>query len=165
MIIGVDIAKNGCGFAVADGDVVKASGSWDFSQYDDGAQATMFYRFQSKVDSLMRKDRVICVAYEEVNFCRGKAWARIFYGMRAVLLMAGYRWGLSAVHLAPSQIKKLVAGHGNASKSDVMSAVNEHYGMAVEDHNESDAIALCLSLYRMGMPGMGPICDLQNTSS
>jgi len=51
---------------------------------------------------------------------------------------------------APSQIKLLTAGKGNASKAEMVAAVNSIYKIQTSDDNEADAVAL-LGIVRDGI--------------
>lgn len=62
--------------------------------------------------------------------------------------------GCHVYEVAPTQVKKYVAGKGNASKMEVMAAAIKRYpGMDIEDDNQADAVGLAALLSRaLGKP-------------
>ena len=116
-------------------------GTWDFSRKGKKTKAAQMQEFYSIVQEYI--SGVDFVAYE-------KPGGRFYSGVRShanfegVLLLAcstppkvKYK-GYSA-----TQIKKFITGKGNASKQEVIEAV-EDLGYKVEDDNQADAIALYL---------------------
>lgn len=57
------------------------------------------------------------------------------------LLRAGYPAGL---YVAPSSLKKLFAGSGNADKDEMGAAILESYGESFEDDDQADAFCLAI---------------------
>lgn len=75
-----------------------------------------------------------------------------------VLLAAGLR-DLEVMELAPAEVKRAVAGRGNASKEQVRRAVMAQCGLkSVKGPSDvSDAIAIALCAARRGARGGGPL--------
>lgn len=64
--------------------------------------------------------------------------------------LAGFLSGVGETHLvSPKTLKMVVAGHGSASKPDMIHAVNEIQQINLEkkDHNTADAIAIGIWYY------------------
>jgi len=68
----------------------------------------------------------------------------------ATAKIAAARVGAMYLEYAPSQIKLLTAGKGNASKAEMIAAVNSIYKIQTSDDNEADAVAL-LGIVRDGI--------------
>ncbi len=65
---------------------------------------------------------------------------------RGAILFAAMSRGLKVVHYSPRQIKKLLTGSGNASKSQVQSAVQREFDLSAppEPNDVADACAAAL---------------------
>lgn len=65
---------------------------------------------------------------------------------RGAILFAAMSRAVQVVHYTPRQIKKLLTGSGNASKSQMQSAVQREFGLAAppEPHDVADACASAL---------------------
>lgn len=70
---------------------------------------------------------------------------RIACHIEAVLLMTAATWGIppERIHeVAPKTVKKHATGKGNATKAEVLAAVNERHGLQLTDDNVADSRAL-----------------------
>jgi len=86
------------------------------------------------------------VAFEEVRRHIGTDAAHVYGGMMATLTRFCEENQIPYEGIPVGTIKKHIAGKGNASKDDVISAVNFRFGLnhstPVVDDNEADALAI-----------------------
>lgn len=72
---------------------------------------------------------------------------------RGVLMLGARRAGVRIVELKPAEVKKAVVGHGNASKQQMQSAIQELFGLAEApkppDVADALAIAVCAAHRRV----------------
>ncbi|MCO5166610.1 MAG: hypothetical protein M9894_09620 [Planctomycetes bacterium] len=54
----------------------------------------------------------------------------------------------------PAEVKKHATGRGNASKADMVEAARQRWRIAVDDHNQGDA--LCLLAWTLEEIGEAP---------
>ncbi|MBN9521217.1 crossover junction endodeoxyribonuclease RuvC [bacterium] len=68
---------------------------------------------------------------------------------RGAFLLAGAQRGVPALSYAPGRVKKLVTGHGRASKEQMQHAVARELNLAAppEPHDVADALAIALCHY------------------
>lgn len=83
------------------------------------------------------------IYYEDVRHHNGVIAAHVYGGLRAILMVFCHDKNIELMHIGVSVIKKYIAGHGLASKKNVIDAVN-FAGYNVSDDNEADALALLL---------------------
>lgn len=62
--------------------------------------------------------------------------------LRGVIQMVAAEYSISVKLFAPSTIKAFAAGHGHATKADMIRAVKRHWGIDVLSDDEADAIAI-----------------------
>lgn len=129
------------GFAVCDGST-RYSGSQNLAAKKHENWAARFERFRNLLDSLggnFPPDRVV---YEEVRAHSGTDAAHVYGAFMAEL----HKWcnerGIPLVGVPVGTIKKFATGKGNASKMEVLMAVEKRWGVLPQDDNEADAIAL-----------------------
>jgi Holliday junction resolvasome RuvABC endonuclease subunit len=83
------------------------------------------------------------VLYEEVRAHRGTDACQIFGGFLATLTAWCEHHGLAYEGVPVGTIKRHATGKGNATKDEVIAAVQAR-GFAPADDNEADALALLL---------------------
>ena len=67
--------------------------------------------------------------------------------MRGAYISACFRNGLAIHEIAPTTVKKLITGHGHASKEDIAAALKALVGFQRSGlpHDATDALAIALS--------------------
>lgn len=108
-----------------------------------------FEYFYSNLSSLIA-DTIACgvdmkrivIYYEKVHRHQGTDAAHMYGGYEAILLMWATMHGLRVVPVGVGTIKKYITGKGNASKEQVIAAINQSGYPYVTDDNEADALAL-----------------------
>jgi Holliday junction resolvasome RuvABC endonuclease subunit len=132
--VGIDPGRR-TGWAVLDGDGKRvASGCWHFKGKDWAR------RFAGHVDGLLRGLYVTKVGFEHVTFHKGKAWAEIYYGQKALLFAAIEGIDAPPVLVTPAKVK---ATGGSRVKYGLMHNALERWGLGEDypiDDNEADAL-------------------------
>ena len=64
-----------------------------------------------------------------------------------VIELIAMQYKLNITCYGPTHIKRIVAGIGSASKSQMIEAVNIKYSLSVKDDNEADAIGIYHTYY------------------
>jgi len=112
-----------------------ASGMWHFAGQDWARQ------FAGHIDGMrMRMGRAgtdYTIGFEHVTFHKGKAWAEIYYGQKALLFAA---FSDPPTLVTPAQVK---ATGGSRAKVGLMSNALEHFELGEDypiDDNEADAL-------------------------
>lgn len=108
---------------------------WAFQQW--------LYRIITQIPDIQ------CVYYEIVRRHLGTYAAHVYGGYRGILLAWAYDNNIPCFFLPPSTIKKYITGKGNASKQEVIQAV-QCRGFSPKDDNEADALALLLLALEVG---------------
>ncbi len=80
------------------------------------------------------------VAFEDVQFMKGRAQAQLWGGFRAVVTMLYPAIKIQAVTVV--ELKMFACNHGNATKEMMIAAVPERLRKPEMDDNEADAIHL-----------------------
>lgn len=111
-------------------------------RYEGGGMR--FLRFARWLDELHGAHPVGEVVYEEVRRHLGVDAAHIYGGLQAHLTAWCESRGIPYRGIPVGTIKRAVTGKGNASKAQVIAAV-QALGHAVTDDNVADAIALLLT--------------------
>lgn len=117
-------------------------GTLDYTPYsaDWGGLFNVHHKKISDLIGLYDIDRMII----ERNFHRGNA-SPLFAGLNAVAHMVAFIHDVERREYAPNSLKKMVAGHGHASKADMILAVRKSTGVTPDSDDEADAIALILA--------------------
>ncbi len=129
------------GFAVSDGST-RYSGSQNLAAKKHENWAARFEKFVVLLDSIAKNGVPDRVVYEEVRAHKGTDAAHIYGAFMAEL----HKWcnarNVPVTGVPVGTIKKFATGHGNASKMEVLMAVEKRYGVLAQDDNEADAVAL-----------------------
>lgn len=148
--IGLDCSTVRVGWAVVDvidGEYsLLASGDWHIGK---GKQST-----ENRLASLDRSLRAVLAGYGgdvcvvETAFAGVNVQSALRISeVRGVAILCAGQAGLAIKSVAPASVKKSVAGHGRADKSEVASAVKELFAQrpvfGSEDESDAVAIAVC----------------------
>ncbi len=134
---------------VADGDLV-ASDCWRLHEDGERPGVRFFRLFHRLAENYAAFGKPDIVVYETKFAIPGA-------GTRNLLVTGGYIGVIGAfceevrVHdvrsLAPSTVKKRIAGHGRASKAQMIEAARRLSGRPIEDDNEADAVCLAFAIH------------------
>src|SRR5690606_17134545 len=102
-----------------------------------------YLRFRGHLDEVHRMTPVQVVFYEEVRRHACTDAAHVYGGLLAVLTAWCEEHDIPYEGIPVATIKKHLTGKGNASKVEMIAAVQER-GFAVEDDNQADAVAIAL---------------------
>lgn len=141
-VISLDLGtKTGWAARLADGETLSGM----FHTLSRGASRDRYLNFRAFLDSClpMCGGHIDKCFYEQVQRHTGTRAAHVYGGFLATLSSFCVEHSIECVGVGVSTIKKYIAGHGFASKDEVISAVNSA-GYSVSDDNEADALALLL---------------------
>ncbi len=130
------------GWAIVQSGHVVKSGSENFKprRFDGGG--LRYLRFlQFLEDRRTHINSITAIFYEEVRRHIGVDAAHAYGGFLAVLTAWCENKQIAYEGVPVGRIKKHIAGKGNASKQEVIAAVNAR-GHKVTDNNEADAIGI-----------------------
>lgn len=135
-----------CGFAYRDGDRRVESGTQTFDLRRGESPGWRFMRFNEwlRHGFVWASGRPQLIIYEQAHL-RGGATTDLLVGMTTRLEEWAAEIGAEHKAVHSGTLKKAVAGHGKASKEEMMAAVGG------ADEHEADARAL-LRFYDLGMP-------------
>lgn len=159
LVLGLDLTTS-CGWAVTDlnGRTVD-SGVLDLRPGNGDHEGLRWVAFRGKLVRLLGqyRERLCAIGYERPS-TQQWATARLAFGQAALVELEASRDEIPTVDVSPSTIKKIVAGHGRASKEDVVAAVERATGPMRGRggtprgdklrSDEADAIGVCLVLVR-----------------
>lgn len=140
-ILALDLGT-ACGWASGDTrspDSGVAYGTFDLRAGRFSGGGMRFVRFENELDNF--KAQVDQVVFEEVRRHRGTDAAHVYGGLLAVLTAWCEKNKIPYQGHTVQAIKIFSAGKGNASKEEVIKAV-EGWGFQPKNDNEGDAIAL-----------------------
>ncbi len=154
-VAGIDQSFTACG--VSRVTVTNRLGTVDYSHWTSVVKEKKEDKGRDSVDRITDITHKVCGALME------GAWTSMIdlycvegyaYGMQNKShdmgeLSFGLRYSLKqsgciVIVAPPTCIKKLISGNGNASKSDMIYAVNTKFGVDFTDHNKADAFALAV---------------------
>ncbi len=124
------------------GDVIHA-GTWDLSCDRFEGAGMRYLKFEKAFRAALQG--VTLVAYEKVQRhgkFDGTAAAHVYGGITAHLMRICEETGIPYTGICVQDIKKVAAGHGNASKEEMVAAANRrwHLNLNVKSgHDEADA--------------------------
>lgn len=107
-------------------------------------------QIKSSLDEVLNDLRPQEMALEKLYAHYERTQPAILMGhARGVLMLAAAHHGISVTGYAATAVKKTVAGHGRAPKSQMQAAVCRHLGLgkAPEPHDVADALAIALCHY------------------
>lgn len=136
----LDLGKQTGWTILHDGIVQSGSKSFHVSRFSGGG--VQFLNFRNWLNALKYKFPGIEVVYfEEVRRHLGTDAAHIYGGFLAHLSAWCEESNISYQGVSVKTIKRFITGKGNASKADVIEAVQEK-GFCPMDDNEADSLAL-----------------------
>ena len=141
IILSLDLGTH-CGWKIGDRQM-SLSGVWDFgnSRFEGGGMR--FVKFVKQLNTIAETMKIDLVVFEEVRRHLSTDSAHVYGGLMAHLTA----WCEKQDPKLPYQsvpvqtIKKFATGKGNASKTDVIAAMQK-LGLQPADDNEADAQAL-----------------------
>lgn len=141
-ILGVDAATQKIGLAVIqDGRLIDSREV----NLGGGVMQKRLKRLREVVDAIVQQYGPLAIALED-GFCGGHATATKATAMaRAVVLLVAEDHDLIVTTYLPTDIKKQVAGKGNATKDDMRAAVKLITGRACSDKEEDEADAIAIA--------------------
>jgi len=141
MIIALDLGTT-VGVAAVTSSGNRFSYSRDLKPGKHENWAARFAKFVEYLEQIESIEPVKSVWYEEVRAHNGTDAAHVYGGFLATL----GRWcderGVPMTGVPVGTIKKFATGKGNASKTAVMAACADKFGVLPSDDNEADAVAL-----------------------
>jgi hypothetical protein len=143
MIYGFDLGKS-VGVAWYDPeDKAIDSTTWDFT--NNPTHALVFTGFQRHVASRFEMMIPELVVFEEPQTRMSKAWASIFYGLRAQLIVTCEVNQIPWVPVHPSEWKKLAGLSGIANKDEVQKLALKRWPDMPRRQDEMDARFIALA--------------------
>lgn len=142
-VIALDLATT-TGYAIRRADGRIESGEVSFSLKKDEGQGRRYVKFRAwLLEVKMAHPDLAEIVYEQVmgHGAHNVIAAHVYGGMLATLQAFGEHHGIAYRGVGVSTIKKRFAGHGKATKGDMI-AQCKALGFAPAGDNEADAIAL-----------------------
>lgn len=142
-ILALDLGTN-TGWVVRGAKGASVHGVWNLKggRHEGGGMRGL--RFRGHLEEVHRLTPLKAVFYEEVRRHAGTDAAHVYGGLLMILQAFCEENGIPYEGVPVQTIKKHVTGKGNASKDQVIAAVQKFGFDAVVDENEADAIALML---------------------
>jgi len=117
------------------------SGSSSMDSKRQESRGMKFRRFRTFLDTVLAKNNLGVVYYEEVKFHAGTMAAHAYGGYQAILQAWCDENEVDFMSVPFGQIKKHATGKGNAKKPAMIEAM-ENKGHKIEDDNHADALSL-----------------------
>ena len=144
--LGLDVSKTNTGVAVFYGGNLVLTHGASFSGCRNNSE--LLDAFAHFTDNLMHTYKPDWIAYEEAR-PRNLNHMYQHFGMLGILMLKGFRLGVSIVPVHWSTMKKELAGSGKATKEQMLAAANERWPeLSIETHDEADAVASGLVVMR-----------------
>ena len=118
------------------------SETWNLPKQDN---ARMYHQFRIHLRAAFEKTKPNLVIYEEPCTRMSKAWAAIFYGLRAILLCECEARQIPWVPIHPSECKKYAGMSGTAKKADVQMFALHRWPDMPRRQDEMDARFIALA--------------------
>jgi len=97
---------------------------------------------RDEIVALVKSHKPDKVVIENYSFgSRGRAIFNIGE-LGGVIRLALLDLGYEVLEIEPKVLKKKITGNGNASKEDMIKAINEVYKLELKDDNQADALGL-----------------------
>lgn len=145
-ILSLDLATS-AGWCYIEGTEYLYSGV--LSLKDQGGHGGLrFLKFQNWLHDYRGVNEIF---YEKIDRFESGDAAKVYCGLRAILLLFSLQHGIQVHGLTPKTIKKHFTGNGNASKELVCKVAHQlgwkHGELDTDiDHDEADAIALAYAI-------------------
>jgi crossover junction endodeoxyribonuclease RuvC len=151
-VIALDLATT-TGYALAAGGVFVHSASASFAR-DKGTKRRAaehigqpMLNFQRWLRERIQEDKPTAFAFEDVFRWSSSDAAKVFCGLRGILMLNAAYYGIPVFGYSPGHVKKFFTGNGNAPKElMVAQAIARYPELAGEDidDNRADAIAVLM---------------------
>ncbi|HLA39104.1 MAG TPA: crossover junction endodeoxyribonuclease RuvC [Candidatus Glassbacteria bacterium] len=147
-ILGIDPGSQVTGFGVvesrASASRLVACGASRASAGEDLPQR--LHRIYEFVTSLIERYRPAVLVVEDAFYGRNVQSLKAIGQVRGVVILAGAVAGIPVYEYSPREVKKAVAGRGDASKEQVQRMVQTVLGLVQppRPHDASDALAIAL---------------------
>lgn len=140
MILALDLGTT-TGWAYKSDRIVSGCQNFGVGRFQGGGMR--YLKFQQWLDYMKEEFGVQSVFFEEVRAHRGVDASHTYGGFLATLTSWCEKNNIAYEGVGVGVIKKFIAGKGNASKEEVIKAV-EKRGFTPGDDNEADALALLM---------------------
>lgn len=130
-----------CGWAFSLTEQALVSGVWDLRPSKSSGGGMRFVKFVANLDALHDAKMIELVVFELVRRHLGVDAAHVYGGFMGTLTAWCEERTIPYEGISVQRIKKFATGKGNASKTDVILAV-EDWGHQPANDDEADAIAL-----------------------
>lgn len=107
--------------------------------------------FSKRIKLMLSTFQPSVVVYEDVKRHMSTAAAHAYGGYRAIMFAECQRVGIETVGVGVKIIKKHMTGNGNASKNEMIAAVNRRGFTSVTDDNEADALCILITALETGI--------------
>jgi Holliday junction resolvasome RuvABC endonuclease subunit len=138
-VLGLDLATS-TGYAVVEDGAVVTSGTHIFPKKRGESNGIMFLRLRKFLQELIDKHKPGLIAYERAHF-RG-AGTELLLGFQVQTQTIAEENKIESFPLHTGTIKKRFAGHGKASKKEMMEMCELMAGVIPGTDDEADAIAV-----------------------
>jgi len=153
-ILGLDISLTSTGYAVCrlDRGKLEVIDKGRIKTYSSQPYGVRLQKIKTRIDILL-EIYPIDLVIKEGGFTRGFSTQQIFRAVGVCELVCAERGHEKIEEIAPTSIKKFVAGYGKASKDEVALGVMDYVGeMEFESDDVSDAVAVVIAyLVREGV--------------
>lgn len=138
-ILALDIGTK-TGFAVRLRSGETFGGTQNFSLKKKDHTALRWINFRTWLTETMVRYNINAVVYEEVRRHSATRASHVYGALKAILEMACYVHKCELAGFGVGPIKKFATGKGNASKHEMMAAIDENVDLV--DDNHADALHL-----------------------
>jgi len=148
--LALDLATT-TGFALEAGGVFVHSGAVCFRRHTGNKSRAAehigqpFLNFQRWLRTRITEDKPSALAFEDIFRWSSSDAAKMFCGLRALLLLNAAYYEVPVFAYSPGQVKKFWTGNGNADKPLMIATTLTRFPELAEkdiDDNEADAIAI-----------------------
>lgn len=138
-IVGLDLSFTNTGVAIIKNNKITAH-SVKTKKQDNDIQRCL--EITDKIINLIGMPNL--VAIEDTYTGLNRLTAKKLISLGAIVRAHLTQKGIPYIDVPPTKLKKHITGKGNASKQDVMDAVNKLTNLNIKDDNQADAIGLAL---------------------
>jgi crossover junction endodeoxyribonuclease RuvC len=149
-VIGIDPGLADTGFGIVEGNGSQIAG-YSFGTIRTSRAETLANRLDqifSELCSILKAQRPNLMVVEDVFFLKQYPKSGITLGkVSGAVLVAGSRCGLATLELPAREVKQILTGNGNATKTQMEKAVRHFLKekTAIRPSHASDALALALA--------------------
>jgi crossover junction endodeoxyribonuclease RuvC len=155
-IIGIDpgLSATGIGIVTGKGLSVQAYSYGTIHTSKDKSLPHRLDKIYSKLTEVLQREHPDHMVVEDVFSLNNYPKSGILLGnVTGILLLAGYKAGVSISEVAVREAKKVLTGNGRASKQQLEKAIRRKLNLVepIKPYHASDALGLALiGLYRYG---------------